>query len=256
MRTTIHLIPTDDAGWWLPLFEPGIESWSRRRLEQLGLPSRSRRQGASRDREGARRGGPAHPARGGGARGRAAGVKLNAQTGMHMRSSAVGHLGDRLPRARSRQDHLPGSTRGLARQAAAVRPRPRAGGARAPLPGRLRTRHRSRLRLLVRPAAARRARRARVDLRGDRGGPSGGGGDARHARRAPPASRDRPGPDARQFRHLPARLEGPRVLGRGRARGARQGGRRGLDPPGDPRGRDRRRRLALLAEGRPPGDQR
>ena len=32
MRTTVHLIPTDDAGWWLPLFEPGIERWSRRRL--------------------------------------------------------------------------------------------------------------------------------------------------------------------------------------------------------------------------------
>jgi hypothetical protein len=39
MRTTVHLIPTDDAGWWLPLFEPGIESWSRRRLEQLGMPT-------------------------------------------------------------------------------------------------------------------------------------------------------------------------------------------------------------------------
>jgi hypothetical protein len=38
MRTTVHLIPTDDAGWWLPIFEPGIERWSRRRLEQLGLP--------------------------------------------------------------------------------------------------------------------------------------------------------------------------------------------------------------------------
>src|SRR4051812_5834683 len=38
MRKTIHLIPTDDAGWWLPLFEPETERWSRRRLEQLGLP--------------------------------------------------------------------------------------------------------------------------------------------------------------------------------------------------------------------------
>jgi hypothetical protein len=42
MRTTIHLIPTDDAGWWLPLFEPGIERWSARRLEQLGLPRQAR----------------------------------------------------------------------------------------------------------------------------------------------------------------------------------------------------------------------
>src|ERR1700704_4739467 len=38
MRTTVHLIPTEDAGWWLPLFEPGIERWSRRRLAQLGMP--------------------------------------------------------------------------------------------------------------------------------------------------------------------------------------------------------------------------
>src|SRR5919106_1615480 len=37
MRKTIHIIPTDDAGWMLPLFEPPIERWSRRRLEQLGM---------------------------------------------------------------------------------------------------------------------------------------------------------------------------------------------------------------------------
>jgi hypothetical protein len=37
MRGTIHLIPSDDAGWLLPLFEPGIEEWSRRRLGQLGV---------------------------------------------------------------------------------------------------------------------------------------------------------------------------------------------------------------------------
>ncbi|MGZ5340351.1 MAG: winged helix DNA-binding domain-containing protein [Solirubrobacterales bacterium] len=39
MRKTIHLIPSDDAGWMLPLFEPLIEKWSRRRLGQLGLPA-------------------------------------------------------------------------------------------------------------------------------------------------------------------------------------------------------------------------
>ncbi|MGH2983998.1 MAG: winged helix DNA-binding domain-containing protein [Solirubrobacterales bacterium] len=41
MRMTIHLIPSDDAWWWLPLFEPGIEKWSRRRLGQLGMPART-----------------------------------------------------------------------------------------------------------------------------------------------------------------------------------------------------------------------
>ena len=40
MRMTIHLIPADDAGWMLPLFEPMIERWSRRRLDQLGMPAR------------------------------------------------------------------------------------------------------------------------------------------------------------------------------------------------------------------------
>jgi len=38
MRKTIHMIATEDAGWLLPLFEPPIEKWSRRRLEQLGMP--------------------------------------------------------------------------------------------------------------------------------------------------------------------------------------------------------------------------
>jgi Winged helix DNA-binding domain len=38
MRMTIHIIPTEDAGWMLPLFEPRMERWSRRRLDQLGMP--------------------------------------------------------------------------------------------------------------------------------------------------------------------------------------------------------------------------
>lgn len=37
MRMTIHLIPIEDAAWMLPLFEPKIERWSRRRLGQLGM---------------------------------------------------------------------------------------------------------------------------------------------------------------------------------------------------------------------------
>jgi hypothetical protein len=39
MRMTVHMIPTDDAGWMLPLFEPVMEKWSRRRLGQLGMPA-------------------------------------------------------------------------------------------------------------------------------------------------------------------------------------------------------------------------
>jgi hypothetical protein len=37
MRGTIHLIHAEDAIWMLPLFEPGIAEWSRRRLGQLQM---------------------------------------------------------------------------------------------------------------------------------------------------------------------------------------------------------------------------
>jgi Winged helix DNA-binding domain len=40
MRRTIHLIASEDAGWMLPLFEPGIERLARRVLERLGMPAR------------------------------------------------------------------------------------------------------------------------------------------------------------------------------------------------------------------------
>jgi hypothetical protein len=39
MRETVHMIPTEDAEWWLPVFEPEMERWTRRRLGQLGLPA-------------------------------------------------------------------------------------------------------------------------------------------------------------------------------------------------------------------------
>jgi Winged helix DNA-binding domain len=42
MRMTIHLVPAEDAGWMLPLFEPTIARWSRRRLEQLGMEPKAR----------------------------------------------------------------------------------------------------------------------------------------------------------------------------------------------------------------------
>ena len=88
MRKTIHLIPADDADWWLPLFEPMIESWSRRRLEQLGMPRR--------DQDRALRAiGRALAAEGPLTRPElrervvAAGVKLDQQTGMHIALCAV-----------------------------------------------------------------------------------------------------------------------------------------------------------------------
>jgi hypothetical protein len=41
MRSTMHMLAADDAGWLLPLFDPGLVSDSRRRLGQLGLDERA-----------------------------------------------------------------------------------------------------------------------------------------------------------------------------------------------------------------------
>ncbi len=37
MRRTVHLIPSEDAGWMVPLFADGTVRWSRRRLAHFGL---------------------------------------------------------------------------------------------------------------------------------------------------------------------------------------------------------------------------
>jgi Winged helix DNA-binding domain len=41
MRSTMHLVPADDVGWLLPLFDAGLVADSRRRLRQLGLDARA-----------------------------------------------------------------------------------------------------------------------------------------------------------------------------------------------------------------------
>jgi hypothetical protein len=88
MRRTIHLIPTDDAGWWLPLFEPLIERLSARVLGQLGMPDRDQRRalaviGRSLDREG--------PLTRTEVRKRitAAGIELDSRAGLHIVGLAV-----------------------------------------------------------------------------------------------------------------------------------------------------------------------
>jgi hypothetical protein len=88
MRMTIHMIPTDDAGWWLPLFEPGIARWSARRLEQLGLPPRKREKALAVISRALADEGPLTRSE---ARERvaAAGIELDTQTGMHIALSAV-----------------------------------------------------------------------------------------------------------------------------------------------------------------------
>ena len=88
MRKTIHLIPTDDAAWWLPLFEPEIERWSRRRLEQLGLARAKQDKALGAIARALADEGPLTRSE---ARDRveAAGVALNQQTGMHIALTSV-----------------------------------------------------------------------------------------------------------------------------------------------------------------------
>ncbi len=88
MRMTIHLIPSDDAGWILPLFEPRIEKWSRRRLGQLGMPAGAQEKGLNAIEQALEREGPL--TRGELAeRVAAAGVVLNGQTKLHLMLTAV-----------------------------------------------------------------------------------------------------------------------------------------------------------------------
>ena len=88
MRMTVHLIPTEDAAWWLPLYEPTMERWHRGRLGELGMPPRD----ADRALKVIGRAlGDEGPMTRTEARERVerAGVKLNTQTGMHIVGLAV-----------------------------------------------------------------------------------------------------------------------------------------------------------------------
>jgi hypothetical protein len=88
MRKTIHLIPADDAGWWLPLFEPSIAKWSSQRLEQLGLPRARQEKALAVIARALADEGPLTRTE---ARERVAraGIELDQQTGMHVALSAV-----------------------------------------------------------------------------------------------------------------------------------------------------------------------
>jgi uncharacterized protein YcaQ len=83
MRKTVHLIPADDAGWMLPLFETVIEKWSRRRLEQLGLPGSQHEKALRAIGRALESEGPITRADAAGAVERA-GVSLNQQTQLHV----------------------------------------------------------------------------------------------------------------------------------------------------------------------------
>jgi winged helix DNA-binding protein len=88
MRMTVHLIPTEDAAWWLPLFEPDIARWQRRRLGELGLPERDVERALKAIGKALGDEGPMTRTE---ARERVkrAGVGLNSQTGLHIVGLAV-----------------------------------------------------------------------------------------------------------------------------------------------------------------------
>ncbi len=83
MRMTIHMIATEDAGWMLPLFEPRIEKWSRRRLGQLGVGSGAQEKALEAVRKALEDDGPLTRSEAG-ERIEAAGVKLSPQTRLHL----------------------------------------------------------------------------------------------------------------------------------------------------------------------------
>jgi hypothetical protein len=88
MRMTVHLIATEDAGWMLPLFEPRMEKWERRRLEQLGMPAVDLRKSMRVAKRTLEREAPVTRPE---LRERiaAAGVELDNQTGLHVVGLAV-----------------------------------------------------------------------------------------------------------------------------------------------------------------------
>jgi hypothetical protein len=87
MRMTIHMIATDDADWMLPLFEPLIERWSRRRLEQLGMAAGTQDKALRTIARALEHGPLTRPEAA--ARVTDAGIALNAQTRLHIVGLAV-----------------------------------------------------------------------------------------------------------------------------------------------------------------------
>jgi uncharacterized protein YcaQ len=88
MRMTVHLIPTEDAAWWLPLFEPDIARWQRRRLGELGMSESSVEKALKEIGRALAEEGPMTRTD---ARERVAraGIELSTQTGMHIVGLAV-----------------------------------------------------------------------------------------------------------------------------------------------------------------------
>lgn len=88
MRMTIHLIASEDAGWMLPLFEPRIDRWSQRRLEQLGLAQDVQRKALKAIEKALGSEGPITRPQAA-ERVAAAGIELNSQTRLHVVMRAV-----------------------------------------------------------------------------------------------------------------------------------------------------------------------
>ena len=88
MRKTAHLIASDDAPWLLPLYEPAQAEWSRRRLGQLGMDSRTAERAQKEIRRALNADGPL-TRRELGERLERRGIALDAQTRTHVMGLAV-----------------------------------------------------------------------------------------------------------------------------------------------------------------------
>ena len=211
MRMTVHMIPSEDAGWWPPLFEPGIERWSRRRLGQLGLSTAKQEKALAVVARALAEEGPLTRPE---VRERIekAGIALNTQTGMHIVGTAVVSGIACLGPDRGKTTCLVRREDWLEKQPKFDRDRALAELARVYLAAFAPASDRDFAYWAGLPL--RDVRRDRGNLVRDRGGPGRGGDDADATRQATAPARGGPGAHARQLRHVPARLEGPGVLGR------------------------------------------
>ncbi|MDQ3571837.1 MAG: winged helix DNA-binding domain-containing protein [Actinomycetota bacterium] len=83
MRGTIHLVPTEDADWLASLYSEATATWSRRRLEQLGIAPAQRDRGLAAARR-ALEGGGALPRSEVAAAAARAGFELSAEARVHL----------------------------------------------------------------------------------------------------------------------------------------------------------------------------
>ncbi len=219
MRKTIHLVPTEDAGWLVPLFSEAIVRWSRKRLGDFGLDRNGQDRALAMlhravDEEGA----VTRPELA--ERLQQAGFETGNEFKVHLWLLATldGELclgPDRGKPHVSRADERLGRRTGEALAGGLAR------RARPPLPPRLCARRPSRPRSVGRPAAAGHEARLRAHFRQSCREVEVGGERLAVLGRSAAARRGPDRPTARRLRQLQPRLRQPRLPSAPRARESR-----------------------------------